>query len=171
MSLVSTFESTKRTAAINNQPQSHILKTATMQGKAAADHVDVLIVGAGPAGLMMATWLAKCGIKTRIVDKRGTKVSFECLQSEPPSRSFWIRSSTVRPTVYNAVPWRYLIHLALAIEPGSSQTTCWRFASGTPTRMVSFNGPHASPILFPESADSSRSCCTKAESNVSFSMP
>ncbi|KAK7432212.1 hypothetical protein QQZ08_001157 [Neonectria magnoliae] len=38
------------------------------------DHVDVLIVGAGPAGLMMATWLAKCGIKTRIVDKRGTKV-------------------------------------------------------------------------------------------------
>jgi cation diffusion facilitator CzcD-associated flavoprotein CzcO len=42
---------------------------------AEADHVDVLIVGAGPAGLMMATWLAKCGIKTRIVDKRGTKVS------------------------------------------------------------------------------------------------
>ncbi|KAL2825188.1 FAD binding domain-containing protein [Aspergillus cavernicola] len=37
-------------------------------------HVDVLIVGAGPAGLMMATWLAKCGVKTRIVDKRGTKV-------------------------------------------------------------------------------------------------
>jgi thioredoxin reductase len=42
---------------------------------AKADHVDVLIVGAGPAGLMMATWLAKSGIKTRIVDKRGTKVS------------------------------------------------------------------------------------------------
>jgi phenol 2-monooxygenase len=41
---------------------------------AKTDHVDVLIVGAGPAGLMMATWLAKCGIKTRIVDKRGTKV-------------------------------------------------------------------------------------------------
>jgi len=41
---------------------------------AETDHVDVLIVGAGPAGLMMATWLAKCGIKTRIVDKRGTKV-------------------------------------------------------------------------------------------------
>ncbi|KAH7002398.1 FAD binding domain-containing protein [Ilyonectria destructans] len=45
-----------------------------MQGKATADHVDVLIIGAGPAGLMMATWLAKCGIKTRIVDKRGTKI-------------------------------------------------------------------------------------------------
>lgn len=37
-------------------------------------HTDVLVVGAGPAGLMMATWLAKCGVKTRIVDKRGTKI-------------------------------------------------------------------------------------------------
>lgn len=74
MSLVSTLESTGRAAAINNQPQSHILKTTIMQGKATADHVDVLIIGAGPAGLMMATWLAKCGIKTRIVDKRGTKI-------------------------------------------------------------------------------------------------
>ncbi|KAL4802050.1 FAD binding domain-containing protein [Aspergillus unguis] len=38
------------------------------------DHVDVLIVGAGPAGLMLSTWLSRCGVKTRIVDKRGTKV-------------------------------------------------------------------------------------------------
>lgn len=37
-------------------------------------HVDVLIIGAGPAGLMMATWLAKCSINARIVDKRGTKI-------------------------------------------------------------------------------------------------
>jgi NADPH-dependent 2,4-dienoyl-CoA reductase/sulfur reductase-like enzyme len=36
--------------------------------------VDVLIVGAGPAGLMMAEWMAKCGVNARIVDKRGTKV-------------------------------------------------------------------------------------------------
>ncbi|KAJ4159541.1 uncharacterized protein LMH87_008439 [Akanthomyces muscarius] len=36
--------------------------------------VDVLIIGAGPAGLMMAAWMAKCGINTRIIDKRGTKV-------------------------------------------------------------------------------------------------
>lgn len=45
-----------------------------MTGSTKTGHVDVLIVGAGPAGLMMATWLAKCGIKTRIIDKRGTKV-------------------------------------------------------------------------------------------------
>ncbi|KAK4704058.1 phenol 2-monooxygenase (NADPH), partial [Phenoliferia sp. Uapishka_3] len=38
------------------------------------EEVDVLIVGAGPSGLMLATWLAKLRIKTRIVDKRGTKV-------------------------------------------------------------------------------------------------
>ncbi|KAF2125226.1 hypothetical protein P153DRAFT_349644 [Dothidotthia symphoricarpi CBS 119687] len=35
---------------------------------------DVLIVGAGPAGLMMAAWMARCGINARIVDKRGTKI-------------------------------------------------------------------------------------------------
>ncbi|KAL7809441.1 family 16 glycoside hydrolase [Trichoderma gracile] len=37
-------------------------------------NVDVLIIGSGPAGLMMATWMAKCGINARIVDKRGTKI-------------------------------------------------------------------------------------------------
>lgn len=35
---------------------------------------DVLIIGAGPAGLMMAAWMARCGINARIVDKRGTKI-------------------------------------------------------------------------------------------------
>ncbi|PPJ59285.1 hypothetical protein CBER1_04205 [Cercospora berteroae] len=38
------------------------------------DHTDVLVVGAGPAGLMMATWLAKCGVDCRIVDKRNSKI-------------------------------------------------------------------------------------------------
>lgn len=45
------------------------------------DHVDVLIIGAGPAGLMMATWMAKCGINARIVDKRGTKVCRKALEA------------------------------------------------------------------------------------------
>jgi len=47
--------------------------TVTPEAKQESN-VDVLIVGAGPAGLMMAEWMAKCGVKTRIVDKRGTKV-------------------------------------------------------------------------------------------------
>ncbi|OMP87688.1 Phenol 2-monooxygenase, partial [Diplodia seriata] len=32
------------------------------------------IVGAGPAGLVTAAWMARCGINARIVDKRGTKI-------------------------------------------------------------------------------------------------
>lgn len=39
-----------------------------------ASFVDVLIVGAGPAGLMAAAWLSRCGIKTRIIDKRDNKI-------------------------------------------------------------------------------------------------
>lgn len=35
---------------------------------------DVLIVGAGPSGLMLAAWMSRCGISTRIVDKRSSKI-------------------------------------------------------------------------------------------------
>ncbi|KAL9611333.1 MAG: hypothetical protein Q9167_004016 [Letrouitia subvulpina] len=37
-------------------------------------YCDLLIIGAGPAGLMIATWAARCGIHARIIDKRGTKI-------------------------------------------------------------------------------------------------
>ena len=40
----------------------------------ADSYVDVLIVGAGPAGLMLANWLSRFDLKVRVVDKRGTKV-------------------------------------------------------------------------------------------------
>lgn len=39
--------------------------------------VDVLVIGAGPAGLMCANGLAKAGIKVRIVDQR--YVLFACV--------------------------------------------------------------------------------------------
>lgn len=39
-----------------------------------ASDIDVLIVGAGPTGLMLATWLSRYNIKVRIIDKRGTKI-------------------------------------------------------------------------------------------------
>ncbi|KAJ6164640.1 hypothetical protein N7470_003312 [Penicillium chermesinum] len=45
-----------------------------MSATAAPDYIDVLIIGAGPAGLMLANWLGRCGVKTRIVDKRGSKI-------------------------------------------------------------------------------------------------
>lgn len=43
-------------------------------GHVPESNVDVLIVGAGPAGLMAAAWMAHCGVQARIVDKRNTKI-------------------------------------------------------------------------------------------------
>ncbi|KAG8722711.1 hypothetical protein FRC08_012590 [Ceratobasidium sp. 394] len=37
--------------------------------------VDVLVIGAGPAGLMCAHGLAKAGVNVRIIDKRPSKVA------------------------------------------------------------------------------------------------
>ncbi|KAJ7768580.1 FAD binding domain-containing protein [Mycena maculata] len=39
------------------------------------DNCDVLIIGAGPAGLMLGCWLARTGIKTRIIDRRAEKIT------------------------------------------------------------------------------------------------
>jgi len=36
--------------------------------------VDLLIVGAGPAGLMMALWASQYNIDTRIIDNKGSRV-------------------------------------------------------------------------------------------------
>ena len=62
-------------------------------------YTDVLIIGAGPAGLMMATWLAKCGIKTRIVDKRGTKVFNGQADGKLLHSSCMRRTDLCRPSV------------------------------------------------------------------------
>ncbi|KAH9206215.1 2-polyprenyl-6-methoxyphenol hydroxylase [Leptodontidium sp. 2 PMI_412] len=35
---------------------------------------DVVIVGAGPSGLMAALWMARCGVKARIIDASATKI-------------------------------------------------------------------------------------------------
>jgi 2-polyprenyl-6-methoxyphenol hydroxylase-like FAD-dependent oxidoreductase len=40
-----------------------------MQLENGMTQTDVLIVGAGPTGLVLALWLAKLGVKVRIVDK------------------------------------------------------------------------------------------------------
>ncbi|OQD61301.1 hypothetical protein PENPOL_c017G10465 [Penicillium polonicum] len=44
------------------------------KGKYAHSQTDVLIIGAGPSGLMAAYWMARCGVNARIIDNRDTKV-------------------------------------------------------------------------------------------------
>ncbi|KAK8055769.1 hypothetical protein PG993_000996 [Apiospora rasikravindrae] len=48
--------------------------TSGMNGTQPESNVDVLIIGAGPAGIMAAAWMARMGLKARIIDKRNTKV-------------------------------------------------------------------------------------------------
>ena len=50
------------------------MAVASTSAEPRESRIDVLIIGAGPAGLLMASWMARCGIQTRIVDKRGTEV-------------------------------------------------------------------------------------------------
>jgi flavin-dependent dehydrogenase len=37
-------------------------------------HVDVFVIGAGPAGLMCTLALARAGVNVRVIDKRSTKI-------------------------------------------------------------------------------------------------
>lgn len=36
--------------------------------------VDLLIIGAGPAGLMAAAWASRCKLKTKIIDDKDTRI-------------------------------------------------------------------------------------------------
>lgn len=46
-----------------------------MPTHSSVSNVDVLIIGAGPAGLMCALWMARLGVNARVVEKRATPVS------------------------------------------------------------------------------------------------
>ena len=37
-------------------------------------HTDLLIIGAGPAGLMTAAWASQCNISARIIDNKASRV-------------------------------------------------------------------------------------------------
>ena len=39
---------------------------------------DVLIVGAGPTGLVLALWLTRLGIRVRIIDKTSRPLQLRC---------------------------------------------------------------------------------------------
>ena len=102
--------------------------------------VDVLIIGAGPAGLMMANWMSRCGIKTRIVDKRGTKVRYTFKNLLP---FVWIkcaltakrhRFTMAKRTVSSAARWKYSTRSTSHIEHGEKRTTCLKSVFGTRTK-------------------------------------
>jgi 2-polyprenyl-6-methoxyphenol hydroxylase-like FAD-dependent oxidoreductase len=64
---------------------------------------DVLIVGAGPTGLVLALWLTAQGIKVRIIDKKagpGARSSFTASSILPtpwsPRATTWPRSTCGR---------------------------------------------------------------------------
>ena len=42
-----------------------------MTNSRATGEAEVLIVGAGPTGLVLALWLARCGVSFRLIEKRG----------------------------------------------------------------------------------------------------
>ena len=54
--------------------QSHPPSTGTING-ARESKVDVLVIGAGPAGVMAGNALAKAGINVRVIDKRYAYIS------------------------------------------------------------------------------------------------
>lgn len=91
----------------------------------ATSKVDVLIVGAGPAGLMAANWLSRLNVKTRIIDKRGTKI-FVSLDAHIIQRKILADLSPrmAKQMVSNVALSRYSTLLASQIEHGKSPITC-----------------------------------------------
>ena len=59
---------------IHSVDHEHLTRLTMGESTANTSRIDVLIVGAGPAGLMTAQWMSRLNVKTRIIDKRGTKV-------------------------------------------------------------------------------------------------
>ncbi|KAG8995663.1 hypothetical protein FRB94_008888 [Tulasnella sp. JGI-2019a] len=66
-----------RTAPINQNSSNLIpdIMATTTNAPGAESRVDVLIIGAGPAGLMCANSLANAGVNVRIIDKRPNAVA------------------------------------------------------------------------------------------------
>jgi phenol 2-monooxygenase len=82
--------------------------------------IDVLIIGAGPAGLMLANWLSKTGVSTRIIDRRSTKITvghadgFQCRTIEV-FQSFGIAHRVIAEgnELTEVVFYKYVTHFTI----------------------------------------------------------
>ena len=59
-------------------------------------HTDVLIIGAGPTGLVLALWLTKLGVKVRIIDKTA--------KPGTTSRALAVQARTLNSTANSTLP-------------------------------------------------------------------
>jgi alkyl hydroperoxide reductase subunit AhpF len=68
------FKLTANLSAVNEPRRLPDMPAPSQQQYGNDSRVDVLIIGAGPAGLFCANGLARNGVRVRIVDKKPTKV-------------------------------------------------------------------------------------------------
>src|SRR5438132_8681606 len=71
---------------IRRPPRSTLFPYTTLFRSQMAQ-TDVLIIGAGPTGLVLALWLARLGVRVRIVDKTASTRRSEEHTSELQSHS------------------------------------------------------------------------------------
>ena len=96
---------------------------------------DVLIVGAGPTGLVLALWLTKLGVKVRLVDKTG--------EASTTSRALAVQARTLEL-------YRQLDLAKTVVERGHKVPSVNLWAKGKPAARLSFEsiGSDLTPYSF-----------------------
>src|SRR6202789_2502672 len=97
---------------------------------------DVLVVGAGPTGLVLALWLARLGVRVRLIDK--TK------ESGTTSRALAVQARTLEF-------YRQLGFADRVVEQGRWATEANLWANGRRAARINFEGMGAdiSPYPYP----------------------
>jgi len=112
-----------------------------MANPSSANDTEVLIVGAGPTGLVLALWLTRLGIRVRILDKT----------AEPgtTSRALAVQARTLE--FYGQLGFANMV-----VERGRWATKANIWADGKPVAQVDFSGmgeglsPYPYPLVYPQ---------------------